>query len=168
MVCDVGILFTTRAIQAKWIVRSRRRAVPQARLLPAYPERRPLGHDRHQLVSIYRLGQVVVATGLDALLSIAAHGLRRQGDDRTGISLVTQSPGSFVSVEHRHLHVHQHDVEWLLRVTVPASPAGMRCQGILDRLLPVSYDCHFGAGTRRIDAISRWLSGMSSANRTRH
>ena len=62
------------------------------------------------------LGQVVVAAGIEAFLTVLGHCVRRQGDDGAGAAQPAQLPRGLVSVHHGHLHVHQDQVERFARL----------------------------------------------------
>lgn len=50
-------------------------------------------------------------------LSIAGHGVGGQRDDWSGVSVPAQQPCGLVAIHHRHLHIHQDDVERVALVT---------------------------------------------------
>ena len=62
----------------------------------------------------------MVHAGRQAAFAVALHGMSRHGDDRHVPvrwcrSAARMRPRCFQAVEHRHLHVHQHQVERLGR-----------------------------------------------------
>ena len=68
---------------------------------------------RGQRRRLDRLGQVVVHAGGEAFLAVAGHGVGGQRHDRHPPRRPGQRPDRprrREAVEHRHLHVHQHDV----------------------------------------------------------
>ena len=79
-----------------------------------------VGHGADEQVGVDRLGDVTRAAGRYALVLIALHGVRRQGDDRHGQPAVAQQGGRGVAVHHRHLHVHEDQVERFLQGEVRA------------------------------------------------
>ena len=76
--------------------------------------------DLDQVRGMYGLGQVAVHAGLQAALPVALHGVGGHGDDR-GMGHACRFPfadhgGGLEAAHHRHLHVHQDDVEAACRV----------------------------------------------------
>src|SRR5450759_1385108 len=91
--------------------RARRAAAwpPHSRSLSVQPDPK----QRNELLRVDRLGDVVGRARLHALLPVALHGLRRQGDDRKVLELLhTADPlRGLESVHLRHHDVHHHDVD---------------------------------------------------------
>ena len=71
------------------------------------------GEDIAQTIDLDRLGQVAVHAGRLAFLSISAHRIRRQRDDRYMSRLLqfANAARGGHAVHDRHLHIHQHDVK---------------------------------------------------------
>ena len=86
-------------------------------------------HQGNQLLSIDRFGRVIVAAGLKALVPVGTHGVRGQCENGTGVACLAQLAGRTVSIEDRHLHVHQDHIERIVLV------AG--CQGKIEGNLSV-------------------------------
>ena len=78
-----------------------------------------------------------------------------------------QCLGGLVTIQHRHLHVHQNHVERLLGIEVALAPARKGVQRPLHGLMAVFADMDFGPHLRKMRAMIRWLSGPSSARRIR-
>jgi len=70
----------------------------------------------NELIGFERLREVLVHLCLNALLTITKHGMSREGDNGSAmdfVSLLVLSDigSSFEAAHHRHLYVHQHDIE---------------------------------------------------------
>ena len=71
------------------------------------------GQERPQAFQDYRLANVVVHAGREALLTVAGHGMSGHGDDiGLGEAAVAgaDTPSCFVAIHFGHLAVHQNDV----------------------------------------------------------
>ncbi len=75
----------------------------------------PAGERAAQRTDRVRLGEEAVHAGLQAGLLVARHGVGRERDDRhAGLARVrkgTDGGGGLKAIHHRHLAVHQHQVE---------------------------------------------------------
>ena len=85
------------------------------------------------------LGQVSGATSFDAALSVPFHCVCREGNDRAAVPAFAQLSRCFVAVHDRHLHIHQHQGEW-----IPSVPSVHRR---VSPDQPVPRDLHFGSLT---------------------
>ena len=65
-------------------------------------------------------------------------------DDGTGVPSPAQCLGGLVTIQHRHLHVHQNHVERLLGIEVALAPARKGVQRLLHGLMAVFADMDFG------------------------
>ena len=85
------------------------------------PRRRDLGglsparsvapHALKERLGLDRLGQVVAAPGSKASLAIFLAGMSRQRNDRAPESCRAEPAGRLGAVHHRHLDIHQNDIE---------------------------------------------------------
>ena len=68
--------------------------------------------------AIERFGHVIVHAGIQALLAVASHCIRRHGNDRNALAtrcfVLTLDASGRIAVHHRHLAIHQYRVESLL------------------------------------------------------
>ncbi len=78
---------------------------------PALTMSAKTGDGLDELLAVDGLGGIVVATGVETLLSVTGHRVSGQGDDRTGVAILSKQAGGFVAVHHGHLHVHQDHIE---------------------------------------------------------
>src|SRR5262245_40320650 len=65
-------------------------------------------------IPIDRFGYVVGTAAFYTLFAIAFKGVSCQGDDRFAITALAQDSRRLKAVHHRHLHIHQHDVEFFV------------------------------------------------------
>ena len=78
--------------------------------------RRPAGQSQqhgHQVVQVEGLADVIVHADCQARFAVGGHGVGGHGDDGQGElpQILADAGGGGVAVHHRHLQVHQHDVE---------------------------------------------------------
>ena len=67
----------------------------------------------HQLGPVDWLRRIVVAPGIQALLLFTRHCVGRQRDNRPLVAFFPQQTCRPVSVQQRHVHVHQNDIKRL-------------------------------------------------------
>jgi hypothetical protein len=72
-----------------------------------------LGDDRGEVSGFERLGHVAIHPSRQAPFTIPPHGMRRHRNDRHMRTLLLGADGSCRRhpVEHRHLNVHQYEIE---------------------------------------------------------
>jgi hypothetical protein len=74
-----------------------------------------LGNRRHQVLSIHRLRQVIIAARIRALLAVLIQGVGSQRNDRVGAAHVPKQGGGLVAVHDGHLHVRENHVKRFAR-----------------------------------------------------
>jgi len=107
---------------------------------------------------------VVIARGVNALLPVAGHRVGRECNDETGVALLPEQAGRLVPIHHRHLHIHQDNVERPLGIAFASSVD--RCQDLLDsQLAAIVHETRhepdpprFGELDRVADQVDEYLS----------
>ena len=81
-------------------------------LAQSWPRLDPAGQGTPQRGRLDGLGNVVIHARSKAALPVGIHGVGGHGDHRQVLQawVLAQLPGGGLSVHHRHLHVHQHNV----------------------------------------------------------
>ncbi len=83
-------------------VRARRLSVASSGKIP--------GENFPQFFRDHRLGEVVVATGSQAFLAVAHHGIGGQGHDGALPALLAKPAGGLEAIQFRHLDVHENQI----------------------------------------------------------